>query len=290
MDSQALVQASEENAFAYLRLFSPASDTVFEEDRDKIISLAPINGVSMITNNVYKTNMDVSAIDGVVERFREAGLPVMWATGPSPEPADLGAQLKRRGFMLVDRYTVMSCDMQGLQPELPEGLNIRDVREMKAFRDWLRLYTICFGLSDGVEEATLNQRYGQFLDQSLPVRHYVGYYNERPVATASVMLDSEVAGIYNITTAPEARGRGFGGALTSHAMSYGKQNGCRYATLQATKLGRPVYERLGFVGHGGSDVYVKLHGLSCLVLPWTLVQRACGNWLRSKLIRLGDRI
>jgi ribosomal protein S18 acetylase RimI-like enzyme len=63
------------------------------------------------------------------------------------------------------------------------------------------------------------------------------------VGTADVEGD---CGMYWVATLPEARGRGLVSRLMSVALAAGRDRGSDISTLQATKLGRPVYERLGY--------------------------------------------
>ena len=60
------------------------------------------------------------------------------------------------------------------------------------------------------------------------------------------MTAGGAAGIYNVTTVEAARGRGIGAAMTVAAVRHGADLGLDLATLQASTMGRPVYERLGF--------------------------------------------
>jgi GNAT superfamily N-acetyltransferase len=78
------------------------------------------------------------------------------------------------------------------------------------------------------------------------VEEYIGYAGEEPVATALLACTGEVAGIYNIGTLAGWRGRGIGEAMTRHAIEQGRRAGCAIASLQASEMGRPVYERMGF--------------------------------------------
>jgi predicted acetyltransferase len=49
-----------------------------------------------------------------------------------------------------------------------------------------------------------------------------------------------------VATRAKFRRRGVGEALTWHAVREGVAAGCRSATLQASEMGRPIYERMGF--------------------------------------------
>jgi GNAT superfamily N-acetyltransferase len=62
--------------------------------------------------------------------------------------------------------------------------------------------------------------------------------------------------IGGICVVPAARGRGFGGALTEAAIAWLHGHGATTVLLYATELGRPVYERLGFVADGAADLWV----------------------------------
>jgi GNAT superfamily N-acetyltransferase len=62
--------------------------------------------------------------------------------------------------------------------------------------------------------------------------------------------------IGGICVVPHARGRGFGGALTEAAIAWLHERRTTTILLYATELGRPVYERLGFVADGSADLWV----------------------------------
>ncbi len=52
-----------------------------------------------------------------------------------------------------------------------------------------------------------------------------------------------VVSVYAVATLPDARGRGYGAALTWRATTVEPS---LPAMLQASDLGRPIYERLGY--------------------------------------------
>jgi GNAT superfamily N-acetyltransferase len=49
-----------------------------------------------------------------------------------------------------------------------------------------------------------------------------------------------------VAVVPEARGRNIAGKLLGHALADAAERGLETSTLVATRLGRPVYERLGY--------------------------------------------
>jgi GNAT superfamily N-acetyltransferase len=78
------------------------------------------------------------------------------------------------------------------------------------------------------------------------VRLYLGFLGDRAVCTSALCATGPVAGIYWVATLPDCRGRGLGEAVTWAAVRGGIRLGCRFASLQASAMGRPVYERMGF--------------------------------------------
>ena len=60
-----------------------------------------------------------------------------------------------------------------------------------------------------------------------------------------------------VATLPEARGRGIAGRLLGHALERERERGKSGSTLIATKLGFPVYEKLGYRNVGGLEMWER---------------------------------
>jgi GNAT superfamily N-acetyltransferase len=67
------------------------------------------------------------------------------------------------------------------------------------------------------------------------------------VGTAVACLFGPVAWIAMMLVDEHYRGRGLGRALLEHALAFAEQTGARSIRLDATPMGRPLYEKLGFV-------------------------------------------
>ena len=65
------------------------------------------------------------------------------------------------------------------------------------------------------------------------------------------------AGVVFVAARPEARGRGIVGALMRQSLRDAVGRGCTTTTLEATKLGLPVYERLGYRSLGTLEMWEK---------------------------------
>jgi GNAT superfamily N-acetyltransferase len=125
-------------------------------------------------------------------------------------------------------------------PPAPRALAIErvDLRGWDAFRD-----VTAEGF--GMPLAAVEVLYPPGLLDDSRVRAFVGSVDGRKVATAVSVRTGTTIGAYSIATVPDARGRGFGTALTWHLLA-DADPGWDVAVLQASEMGRPVYERMGF--------------------------------------------
>src|SRR5262249_26684832 len=76
---------------------------------------------------------------------------------------------------------------------------------------------------------------------------FVAEWDGTPVGTTTTCLFGPVAWVAMVLVAEAVRGRGIGTALMRHALDFLDGRGVATVRLDATPLGRPVYERLGFV-------------------------------------------
>ena len=78
------------------------------------------------------------------------------------------------------------------------------------------------------------------------VRCYLGEFDGEPVTTGVGVTFGDSVGIFNIATPPGHRRHGYGSAVTARTIRDGLSCGARWAWLQSSPAGYPVYQRLGF--------------------------------------------
>lgn len=150
---------------------------------------------------------------------------------------------------LMDRTDIPGMILDQLPdstPDCPKGLEIRLVSELQEVSQYLRTGAAGFGIRDDYFDVWAAGVVAGAADQSSPQANYLGYFKGKPVATSLLYTARHLAGIYFVSTLPEFRRRGFGEAMTWRAVTDGRKRGCRASYLQASPMGRPVYERMGY--------------------------------------------
>jgi GNAT superfamily N-acetyltransferase len=79
----------------------------------------------------------------------------------------------------------------------------------------------------------------------------------RPVSFVLMHDDEENCEFWMAATVPEARGRGHVSALLYRALLDARDRGCTISTTQATKMGEPVYARLGYRKFGTIEMWER---------------------------------
>jgi hypothetical protein len=154
----------------------------------------------------------------------------LWSIWPTPD-------LTSEGFRM-GRVPMMVREAGGARGSAPPELRVDRAVTPDALAEAGALLGEVFG---GGTEGSAVMPPGVAAAESLAV--WVGRVDGVPVSTASAYESDGFVGVYAVATAAAARGRGYGEALSWAAIAW--RPGLP-ATLQASSMGRPVYERMGF--------------------------------------------
>jgi len=190
---------------------------------------------------------DSSFLEDCIQYFREQSVPVFtWWTEPHMSRPDWEPFLSQQGFGFSNDTPGMAVDLQELNETVQtvDGLEVREVTDEESLRNWAHIFTVGYGLPAEWETPVYEMCAKLGLD--FPIYNYLGYRNGEPVATASLFFGAGVAGIYSVSTLPEARGQGIGAAVTLYPLQKAREMGYRIGVLQSSEMGYKVYKKLGF--------------------------------------------
>jgi GNAT superfamily N-acetyltransferase len=213
-------------------------------------------------NLVVCTGVPSQGLDEFIEQalahFRSLNIrKLTWLAREGTLSDEVRKSLLTHGLTSNESFgTEMAVDLTSLSdaPPLPPGLEIVPVITGQQLKQWIHVASIGFGLSREWEADWYD--FFTLAACELPFRTYLALLDGAPVGTSQLFTSGGVAGIYNVTCLPEARGRGIGAAVTFAPLLDACAMGYRVGILQASALGYPVYRRLGFQDFGRMSVYL----------------------------------
>jgi GNAT superfamily N-acetyltransferase len=108
-----------------------------------------------------------------------------------------------------------------------------------------------YGMSPGLCE----RGFGRLDPESFYL--YVADYEGEPGACAVTFDVGEDCNVWAVATLPEARNRGLSTKLMRQALLDARDRGMKTTTLQASKLGKPVYDKVGYEDHGHFQMWER---------------------------------
>jgi GNAT superfamily N-acetyltransferase len=155
----------------------------------------------------------------------------VWVPAEDRQAADA---LSATGHLLDGEPTVMCMELSTLEAPRPDDLELDPEPSVAALAD---LNDRAYGY-DGDFSRGLPDLHG--------VTTYVTCVAGAPASALSVHDHDGDCGIFLVATRTEARGRGLASRLLTLALHEARERGCTTTSLQATKMGYPVYARLGY--------------------------------------------
>ena len=170
-----------------------------------------------------------------------------WSVDPETTPRRLGDYLVRKGFVPDWEIPCMAIDLGKVRRKpLPEGLTILHVEDLESLRTTINTVDKALMTPETPESEPLWCDAYMSFGIGITKNWFLGLLNGKPVAASFLFLHEGVAGIYFVVTMQKARGRGIGTAMTREALLLAKKVGYDFAVIQASKMGLPIYERMGF--------------------------------------------
>lgn len=184
-------------------------------------------------------------IDTCERLYAARGLPAIFRLTRFA-PAELDGRLAERGYAVGDQVEVRARPLVDIPATPPRPAEAKLVRvEAVGLDRWLDVFTALSGAAE-----TTRAAHRRVLASVPGVRRLlVLQADERPVACGMSVFDEGLLGLFDLVTAANSRGRGFGGEILRRALRWGQRAGAREAYLQVLNgnaVARRLYERAGF--------------------------------------------
>jgi GNAT superfamily N-acetyltransferase len=236
----------------WYRLVGAGSDGARTVERDgAIAALVPAAPERAVVNSVVYESAEglAAAYEEIAQAYAEIG--AKWTVWVHDGDTEAAALLERNGHVLDAAPMAMAADLAEHPPVRPADDDLPPWTAQGAIAD--------FG--------TINDRAYPFGDDSFSraitrmpedeVHLYVAHDDGEPVACTAAIDSGSNTEVQMVAVVPEARGRGLAGKLIAHSLADAVERGARTSTLVATKLGYPVYLKLGFEPLGPLEMWER---------------------------------
>lgn len=225
---------------------SGADDSRLIRREGLLAAVVPASPQRSLFNSVFYEDPAVLAgeLDSLLDAYESAGVRA-WTVWVPDEDRESAALLASRGHLLDAAPRAMAMELTALGPELPAPAGVDP------------------GPGDPASAAGLNDRaygyeadsFGAALADETAIRWHAAYAGDEAVCCVGAIDIGNDCCVTGIATPPEHRGRGLASWLLRRALGEARERGCRTASLQASKAGAPIYERLGFADLGFIEMW-----------------------------------
>lgn len=216
---------------------------------DKVVCSIPMPMFNSIMNTHIRDENVEEAIKFITIDAIKRNTPVLWWTGPSTQPKNLGEHLLEHGFKVDEDGPGMAVELSLLKEDIPKPQGMK----IQAVDDDASLWIWCKTTMSGFEAPPDRLDFGATAWHDLISRvnsvdllPYLAWFDEKPVATSLLAIGGGVAGIYAVATIPEARRKGIGAQVTLQPLLDARQRGYKVGILQSSQMGLGLYRALGF--------------------------------------------
>jgi GNAT superfamily N-acetyltransferase len=229
------------------RLYTEACGGDLLDDGDLQAAIVPASPNRSFFNSVFYEDSErlIDALPRLAAAYDDAGVNA-WTVWIPADDERARRGLEEAGHVLDATPRAMGFELSALSvPEADRELEIRSEMDMELIRV--------------INETAYGFPAGDFPAMSpLPdTEAYLASLDGQTVGTTLVWDRGDDAEVTFVATLPEARGRGIAGRLLGHALEHERERGKSASTLIATKLGYPVYEKLGYRDVGRLEMWER---------------------------------
>lgn len=236
----------QENMIAYMRMFAGLPGTTMHDAE----SFWFVCNKSAPGNNILRTRWGADRtedrIDALLKQIGQHIDEIDWFVFPGDQPADLGKRLEARGMPGGPGGNWLWTDLTslGAAPTVPDNFRIEQVRDDQMMAEWVRVSEAGFGAEVAIfYDAYARHGYGPDAFSL----HYIGYLDDTPVTSGTLLDAGGGATIYDVSTPPAFRHQGFGGAITHALMQEIRNRGHADTWIWSSNMAKSVYQKLGYV-------------------------------------------
>ncbi len=241
-----LIDFLRQNYIAYFRLFHGQHGVCVHDDEQVAWIVANRPPGNHILRSRFPVDSVEDRIDALLHDISARTEACRWLSFPGDQPHDLGERLVRRGLVAGEGEYWMFRPLGELpRRACPVGFRVARVLTGPDLRSWWTASARGFGTSQRAAQLWYDAYRRYALDADAYARLFSGIVGREVVTSCALILAGGIAGIYDVSTPRQYRGKGYASALVRHVLAAARTLGYSYAGLQTANEGK-FYRRLGF--------------------------------------------
>lgn len=257
MNNEFFINAIEDNLFKFSLCLGNTEEGCIYNGED--IKWVYTGGKS--TNRIFPLQLNEGNIDErlskVLDRFKAWNASANLYVSSGTYPKNIEEHLLEHGKVYAGKWAGMAIDINGFSRDIRKTPDIKIVKADDS--ETIKIWSKTTGISFSVSQKIMGDMQKLYVALGSKNRdrlfYYMGLKNGIPAATALLFKDGNIAGLYMVGTLPEARGYGIATDMVVHALKEAALMGCSVAILQASQMGKGVYDKIGFKEYCTIDIY-----------------------------------
>lgn len=202
-------------------------------------------------NTVFGVPSSEDDVRLVTEYYLGNKLSAAWWFDASQLSDFLKNSLSSMGWECEEKEVGMSYDLPETLPRYKNPkLKIIQCKTSKDFEEFGMVLSAIFEEDNPIEAENVRQVY-KLLNEEKAKEHgkmifLLGYENDVPVSTMTLYFSHNLAGLFDLSTLPRKRKKGYGSEMFSYSLHIAKAEGIKRCVLEASEDGLRIYERAGF--------------------------------------------
>jgi GNAT superfamily N-acetyltransferase len=248
MDRDDLYRRMLDNMARFYRRMGEGTGGVLERDGVLACLCPPAATRSFFNAVVYTDGAALrDALDDIAAAYDAAGVRA-WTVWVPEEDRRAARALEDAGNVLDAEPRAMAAPLAEI--DLGDGAGAIDWRHAERLEEVAPVVGPAFGVTPATTLAS-----GEGLRQDL--RFVIARAGGADAACVGTLdLDGD-CGVYMVATLERARGRGLATALMRQALLETRERGMETTSLQATRMGAPIYSRLGYRDLGAIQMWER---------------------------------
>ena len=233
----------------FYRLLAEGAQSPIQQNEDFSCLSVPL---SIYPNLLFHPHLNANTAKVILDEIKtkiKAGFPsVMVCSLTDTDSTTL--QLLGKYTAYRKYWTAMTFDLQYLEkPKTDLNLQIELINDEKEFKEWSNILEVAL-IGQGLDEKIFYR-----MSKHDNASFYLAYIDAVPIATSLIVRKGDEVGVYLIATLEQFRKKGIGKYITEYTLWEAKQAGAAFAHLQATDIGKTVYQKIGFEIMGKVPVF-----------------------------------